>query len=56
MNEGGDATNEPSSSLQRLLRMLLDIVLIGKDTLGSQFLDLRLAVVVPKDDNEYFES
>ncbi len=47
MDERGDAADEPRTGLQRLLGVLFEIVLDGKDTLRRQLLDLSLAVVVP---------
>lgn len=48
MDERSDATDEPCAGLERLLRVLLEIVLGGEDTLCGQLLDLRLTVVVPE--------
>ena len=47
MDERRDAANEEGASRERLFRVLLKLMLVRDDALGSELLDLRLAVVVP---------
>ena len=47
MDERRYAANEPRPRLERLLRVLLQVVLDREDALRGELLDLRLTVVVP---------
>ena len=47
MDERRDAANEEGASREGLFRVLLKLMLVRDDALGSELLDLRLAVVVP---------
>ena len=47
MDERRHAADEPCARLERLFRVVLQVVLDGDDALRRELLDLRLAVVVP---------
>ena len=47
MDESGNPANEEGASLEGLFRVLLELVFVWENTLGREFLNFRLTVVVP---------
>ena len=47
MDERSHTAEEEGASLEGLFRVLLQLMFVRDDALGSELLDLRLAVVVP---------